>query len=74
MKVIITGRIVDTQEALQWVLVNKVVSKDKLMEEPTEFATQICENPQGCVRTDKESALRSSTAIPSVKPTSLKLS
>lgn len=59
MEIIITGRIVDAQEALQWGLVNEVVSRDKLMKRATELAKQICENPQGCVRTDKESVLRS---------------
>ena len=59
MEMIITGRIVDAQEALQWGLVNEVVPRDKLMKRVTELAKQICENPQGCIRTDKESVLRS---------------
>lgn len=59
MEMIITGRIVAAQEALQWGLVNEVVPKDKLMERVAELAEQICENPQGCLRTDKESVLRS---------------
>ena len=59
LEMIITGRIIDAQEALQFGLANEVVPKDKLMERATELAEQICEFPQGCIRTDKESVLRS---------------
>jgi len=59
MDMIITGRVIDAQEALQFGLVSQVVPRDKLMERATELAQQICEYPQGCIRTDKESVLRS---------------
>jgi len=59
MDMVITGRVIDAQEALQFGLVSEVVSRDKLMERATELAQQICEYPQGCIRTDKESVLRS---------------
>lgn len=59
MDMIITGRVIDAQEALQFGLVSEVVPRDRLMERATELAQQICEYPQGCIRTDKESVLRS---------------
>lgn len=59
MDMIITGRVIDAQEALQWGLVTEVVPRDRLMERATELAGQICELPQGSIRTDKESVLRS---------------
>lgn len=59
MDMIITGRVIDAQEALQFGLVSEVVPGDKLMERATELAQHICEYPQGCIRTDKESVLRS---------------
>ena len=59
MDMIITGRVVDAQEALQFGLVSEIVPRDKLMERATQIAEQICEYPQGSIRTDKESVLRS---------------
>ncbi len=59
MDMIITGRVVDAQEALQFGLVSEVVPREKLMERATQIAEQICEYPQGSIRTDKESVLRS---------------
>jgi len=59
MDMIITGRVIDAQEALQFGLVSEVVPRDKLTERATELAEQICEYPQGCIRTDKESVMRS---------------
>ncbi|MGB2799976.1 MAG: enoyl-CoA hydratase-related protein [Dehalococcoidia bacterium] len=59
MDMIITGRVVDAQEALQFGLVSEIVPRDKLMERTTQIAEQICEYPQGSIRTDKESVLRS---------------
>ena len=59
MDMIITGRVVDAQEALQFGLVSEIVPRDKLMERANQIAEQICEYPQGSIRTDKESVLRS---------------
>ena len=59
MDMIITGRVIDAQQALQWGLVTEVVPRDMLMERATELAQQVCELPQGSIRTDKESVLRS---------------
>lgn len=59
MDMIITGRVVDAQEALQFGLVSEIVPRDKLMERAIQIAEQICEYPQGSLRTDKESVLRS---------------
>lgn len=59
LDMIITGRVIDAQEALQYGLVTEVVPSDTLMERATEVAEQICEFPQGSLRTDKESVMRS---------------
>jgi enoyl-CoA hydratase len=59
MDMIITGRVINAQEALQFGLVSEVVPISKLMERTTEVAEHICEFPQGTIRTDKESVLRS---------------
>lgn len=59
LDMIITARVIDAQQALQYGLVTEVVSSDRLMERATEVAEQICEFPQGSLRTDKESVMRS---------------
>ncbi|MDY6917556.1 MAG: enoyl-CoA hydratase-related protein [Chloroflexota bacterium] len=59
LDLIITGRVIDAEQALQFGLVTEVVPVDKLMERATELAELICEHPQGSIRTDKESVLRS---------------
>ena len=59
LDMIITARVIDAQEALQYGLVTEVVPKDRLMQRATEVAEQICGFPQGSLRTDKESVMRS---------------
>jgi len=59
LDMIITARVIDAQEALQYGLVTEVVPKDRLVQRATEVAEQICEFPQGSLRTDKESVMRS---------------
>ena len=59
LDMIITGKVIDAQEALHYGLVTEVVPRDALMERVTELARQICEFPQGSLRTDKESVMRS---------------
>ncbi len=58
MELILTGKRIDAQEAYRMGLVNEVVPLDKLMERAREWATSICELPQGSIRTDKESVVR----------------
>ena len=58
MELIITGRIIDVQEAYQIGLVNEIVPKEKLMERAKDLAHSICRLPQGAIRTDKESVVR----------------
>jgi len=59
MELIITGRVIDAQEAYRIGLVNEVVPQDKLMERARELALSICKLPQGAIRTDKETVVRS---------------
>ncbi len=58
MELIITGRPVDAQEALQIGLANEVVPEGKALERALELAHEIAALPQGAIRTDKESVLR----------------
>ncbi len=58
MELIITGRIIDAQEAYRIGLVNEVVPHDQLMERARELALSICKLPQGAIRTDKETVVR----------------
>lgn len=58
MELIITGRVIDAQEAQQIGLVNEIVPKGKSLERALELAAFICELPQPAIRTDKEAAVR----------------
>jgi len=58
MELIITGRVIDAQEAYRIGLVNEVVPHNKLMERAKELALTICKLPQGAIRTDKETVVR----------------
>ncbi|WP_312470235.1 enoyl-CoA hydratase-related protein [Neobacillus sp.] len=58
MELIITGRAIDAQEALNIGLVNEVVPKNEVMLRAKELAKSICELPQGAIRTDKETVIR----------------
>jgi len=59
LDMIITGKVIDAQEALQYGLVTEVVPEHTLMARATKVAEHICEFPQGSLRTDKESVMRS---------------
>lgn len=59
LELIITGKVIDAQEAYRIGLVNEVVPLEKLMERAKELALSICKLPQGSIRTDKESVIRS---------------
>ncbi len=58
MELIITGRVIDSQEAARIGLVNEIVSTGKSLERAMELAEFICTLPQPAIRTDKEAALR----------------
>ena len=59
LELIITGRRFGVEEALRIGLVTEVVPKDRLMERAQELAQAICELPQGAIRSDKETVIRS---------------
>ena len=52
LDMIITARVIDAHEALHYGLVTEVVPGDRLMDRAAEVAEQICEFPQGSLRTD----------------------
>jgi enoyl-CoA hydratase len=58
MELIITGRVIDAQEALRIGLVNEVVPSGHALGRAQELARMIAELPQPAIRTDKEAAVR----------------
>jgi enoyl-CoA hydratase/carnithine racemase len=58
MEILLTGRHVTSDEALQWGLVNRVVPPNKLMPTAMEIARAIAANAPLAVRASKEAALR----------------
>ncbi len=54
LEMLLTGKILKPEEALNWGLVNKVVEHEKLMEESIEFLRDIIKWPQGAVRLMKK--------------------
>jgi len=58
LELIITGRLIDVEEALRIGLVNEVVPKDQLLARASQLAEQICQLPQGAIRSDKEALIR----------------
>ena len=58
MELMITGRVVDTEEALAIGLVNEVVPSGTCVERAVELGHFISELPQPAIRTDKEAAVR----------------
>lgn len=59
LELIITGRRFDAEEALRIGLVTEIVPGDRLMDRALELARAICELPQGAIRSDKETVMRS---------------
>ena len=57
MDLILTGRAVDAQEALQIGLVNRVVGQGQARDKAEEVATELAALPQQCLRADRLSAL-----------------
>jgi enoyl-CoA hydratase len=58
MELIITGRVIDADEALRIGLVNEVVPSGTCVERALELADRIAALPQPAIRTDKEAAVR----------------
>ena len=58
MELIITGRVIDAEEALELGLVNEVVTRGQALPRARELARFISELPQPALRTDKEAAVR----------------
>ena len=58
MELILTGRVIDAEEALRIGLANEVVPKGKSLERALALAAFLAELPQPAMRTDKEAALR----------------
>jgi enoyl-CoA hydratase len=58
MELIITGRVIDAQEALSIGLANEIVPTGTSLERALELAGFICTLPQAAMRTDKEAAIR----------------
>lgn len=58
MEILLTGKLIDAQEAFKIGLVNKVVPLSQLMDECLKYAEMICENAPLAVRSAKEAALK----------------
>jgi enoyl-CoA hydratase/carnithine racemase len=58
MELIVTGRVIDADEALRIGLVNEVVPSGTCVERSLELAREIAALPQPAIRTDKEAAVR----------------
>jgi len=57
MDLILTGRAVDAEEALAIGLANRVVPKGQARQAAEELAAELAQLPQGCMRSDRLSAL-----------------
>ena len=58
MELIITGKVIDAQEAYRIGLANEIVPKGQSLARAIELAQFICSLPQPAIRTDKEAAIR----------------
>jgi enoyl-CoA hydratase len=58
MELIITGKVINAQEAYRIGLANEVVPKGTSLDRAIELAQFICSLPQPAIRTDKEAAIR----------------
>jgi crotonobetainyl-CoA hydratase len=59
MDMLLTGRYITAQEALQYGLINRIVPKEELMAAATAKAEEINQNPPMTVRISKETVMRS---------------
>jgi len=57
MDLILTGRMIEPKEALDWGLANRVVSTGTAFGQAVNLAKEIVKFPQECLRADRESAL-----------------
>jgi enoyl-CoA hydratase len=58
MEIVLTGKMISAQEALQWGLVNKVVPVEMYLEEAKSLAGEIASKPPVAVRLAKEAVLK----------------
>ncbi len=58
LELIITGKLIDCQEAHRIGLVNEITPKGQALERAMEMAEVICSFPQGAIRVDKEATIR----------------
>jgi enoyl-CoA hydratase len=56
MDLILTGRSVSGEEARQMGLANRITKKGDALTGAIELASQLCQFPQGCMRSDRQSA------------------
>ena len=60
MDMILTGRLVEPKEALDWGLANRVVSSGTAFGQAMNIAKEIVKFPQECLRADRQSSLYAS--------------
>lgn len=58
MELILTGKVINAEEAYRIGLVNEIVPKGQSLQKALEMARFICTLPQPAIRTDKEAAIR----------------
>lgn len=58
MELILTGKVIDAQQALSIGLVNEVVPRGESLNRALALAQRLCELPQPAMRSDKEAAVR----------------
>jgi len=58
MELLLTGELIDARKALEWGLVNRVATPDKLIEETEKLARQIAEKPPATVAAGKRAFYR----------------
>lgn len=58
MDLVLTGREIDAQQALDWGLVTDLVAPEELLDRARALAAHLAALPQGAMRTDKQAMLR----------------